>query len=117
MFKCKHRGFSKIACEWLENLAKKDGIVIQHALNDGEVKIDGHKRDGYCKERDMVYEFFGCFFHGCQVCFSPEAFNELLKKPMIELYQTTMDLQTRLQARGPLTFIWEHEYRLQLRTT
>ena len=53
-----------------------ENIFIQHALNRpyGEKMIlaDGHKYrvDGYCESTNTVYEYNGCFFHGCKECYT-----------------------------------------------
>ena len=44
--------------------------------------------DGYCKETDTVYEFQGCFMHGCPKCFNSNSFNPLKKQTMGYLYKT-----------------------------
>jgi len=62
--------YSEKSINWLDWLSKKDGIKIQHALNGGEHKIKGvGKVDGFCKENNTVYEFQGCFWHGCKKMF------------------------------------------------
>ena len=63
--------YSEKSIHWLEWLSKKVGIKIQHALNRREAKIKGiGKVDGFCEETNTVYEFHGCFWHGCEKCFS-----------------------------------------------
>ncbi len=44
--------------------------------------------NGYCKETDAVYEFQGCFMHGCPKCFNSNSFNPLKKQTMFYLYKT-----------------------------
>ena len=43
---------------------------IQHARNEGEYRIPGtrHIVDGYDADTKTVYEFHGCFWHGCRTC-------------------------------------------------
>ena len=43
---------------------------IQHARNEGEYHIPGTRYtvDGYDADTKTVYEFFGCFWHGCRTC-------------------------------------------------
>ncbi len=50
---------SKVSIEWLDYVAKKENIYIQHAENDGEYKIHAinSKVDGFCKKSNTVYEF------------------------------------------------------------
>ena len=44
---------------------------IQHVGNQGEYKIPGtdFHVDGYCRNTHTVYEFQGCFTHGCPTCY------------------------------------------------
>ena len=30
--------------------------------------ISNYKADGYSKEMNAVFEFHGCYFHGCPLC-------------------------------------------------
>jgi hypothetical protein len=73
---------------WLKYISFKDGFHIQHCFNNLEKKIDPYPVDGYCKERDTVYEFQGCFMHGFQKCFNSICFNPLKKQTMGCLYKT-----------------------------
>src|SRR3978361_179137 len=61
---------SKIATQWLIYEAQQRGIDIRHAAGQREAQIDGLKVDGYCEETRQVFEFHGCYFHGCTSCFS-----------------------------------------------
>lgn len=59
---CIRHGYSKAAIEWLDYIAKRTGLHIQHAENGGEMKIqlqNGKKIsvDGFCKETHTVFEF------------------------------------------------------------
>ena len=62
---------SAVSTEWLSYIEQEDNINIQHVRNGGEYKIGSKKIsvDGYCKETKTVYNFHGCFFHGCIFCF------------------------------------------------
>ena len=44
---------------------------VQHVRNAGEYKIPGTQIhvDGYCPDTHTVYEFQGCFTHGCPTCY------------------------------------------------
>ena len=55
---------SNKAVKWLSWLAETEEIDIQHARNGGEKRVGGYSLDGYCQERNTVYEFHGCFWHG-----------------------------------------------------
>jgi hypothetical protein len=46
--------------------------------------------DGYDSETKTVYEFYGCFFHGCPRCCNKDAYNPLARKLMSKLYDYTI---------------------------
>ena len=67
---------------WLNYVSS--GVNIQHALNGGEKKltIDNktYKVDGFCEKTNTVYEFYGCFWHGCPKCYKPNIVNSKNQK-------------------------------------
>lgn len=65
---------------WLKYVSKKSNILITHARNNREKKYDEYIVDGYCEENNTIFEFHGCFFHGCLKCYTPETFNKMLQK-------------------------------------
>ncbi len=85
--KCCLGRFSKISIEWLDNIMKKEHIFIQHAGNIGEKKIiiDNKKIqfDGFCKENNTVFEFYGDFFHGNPEIYNKNEINPLNEKHMM----------------------------------
>nr|XP_046478631.1 uncharacterized protein LOC124217268 [Neodiprion pinetum] len=61
------------ALEWLVVIERELGIDIRHAGNGREFRFPetGRKVDGYHVAGDdtrHVYEFHGCFWHGCRKC-------------------------------------------------
>ena len=103
-------GHSKSSIMWLEHIAKKENIYIQHARNDREAVIKGYKVDGFCQKTNTVYEFNGCYFHGC-----PDCFNEYTKnksgKTMKQLYQHTMKKKQEIIDAGyNFVDIWSCEF-------
>ncbi len=60
---------------WLKYLSFKLQKRIQHCFNGLEKKIGPYPVDGYCAETDTVYEFQGCWMHGCSKCFHPNTYN------------------------------------------
>ena len=63
---------SKVALEWLLwQDSKFPEPRIRHARNAGEYRIPNSRYtvDGYDEETNAVYEFQGCFFHGCRTCY------------------------------------------------
>lgn len=113
---CTHHGISKKQIEWLKYLMNKNNIYIQHALNDGELKIGKYKADGYCETNNTVYEFLGCVWHHCKKCFGHEPINKLNKKTMKEIHDYDKERENYIKSQGyNLVTIWEHEWDLQLK--
>ena len=61
---------SHVLLEWLH---WEDSKLhrIQHARNKGEFRIpnSNYTVDGYDQATKTVYEFQGCFWHGCRTCY------------------------------------------------
>jgi hypothetical protein len=60
--------YSKKPIMWLLHMEQTDGVAIKHARNGREYKLPDLPHfsvDGYCAITNTVYEFFGCYFHGC----------------------------------------------------
>ena len=57
------RNQSAIATAWLNALEIEKNIVIKR-----EQKLSGCYVDGYHEDSKTVYEFDGCFWHGCREC-------------------------------------------------
>lgn len=100
-------------CRWLAWMSR-DGRVIRHVKNGGEMQIGPYTVDGYDEENHTVYEFYGCYWHGCPTC-HPEL--ETQTHPHRSdctygaLYQHTLirDYQLREQGYEVVT-IWEHDF-------
>ena len=62
---------SFIATKWLEWEAKQRGIHIHHARcgHGGERHILGARVDGYCPKTKTIFQYHGCFWHGCKQCY------------------------------------------------
>jgi len=64
-----NRRYSKKALMWFLHMERTDGCRIQHARNGREYrspKLPHYRVDGYCAETRTVYEFLGCYYHGCK---------------------------------------------------
>ena len=96
--------YSKMSIMWLSYMAKAKGLTIQHALNRGEKKltIDGktYKVDGYCEENNTVYEFYGCFWHGCPNCYRQNVINSKNQKDMGTLNDQTIEKRENIKSAG-----------------
>ena len=83
--------YSKPQIEWLNNLQSALNITIENGDNIGEhrIKNSRYHADGYNEDYNLIFEFHGCFYHGCKKCFKCEDNNDLLKKTYQELYNNT----------------------------
>ena len=85
--------FSKMSIIWLNYVS--NGMNIKHALNGGEKELiignKTYKVDGFCKETNTVYEFYSCFWHGCQECHKPNFMNSNNQKDMGTLSDKTIE--------------------------
>ncbi|XP_054257107.1 uncharacterized protein LOC128982090 [Macrosteles quadrilineatus] len=88
---------SSIALQWLVYEEMQRNVRIQHAGRERETVIDGYKVDGFDGER--IYEFHGCYFHGCKKCFPFKRDERLQDDPSDTLnnrYQKTKEKMDRL---------------------
>ena len=103
--------YSKKQIEWIQYTAEKEGVQIRHCLNGREFKIGKYKVDGYCEENRTVYEFHGCWFHGCVKCFKEKTFNPMKKQTMEQLRRKTQQkAQFIINEKYNYIEIWEHEW-------
>lgn len=113
--KCTMSGFSKVSIRWLNYIANKDNIFIQHNDNVGEKKIKVNNNyirfDGFCEDTNTVYEFFGDFFHGNPNIYKSDDYNSLLKKTHGDLYNKTIKRNEKITNLGyNLVTIWESDF-------
>jgi len=100
----------------------KDEIKIQHTLNGDEKRLEGthYSLDGFCESTNTAYEFHGCVFHGCPVCYPHD--RDQVKQPrtnqsMEELHALTLRKKNHIESLGMnYICIWEHEFSKQHRT-
>ena len=91
--------YSKISIAWLDWISQKDTVNIQHALSGGEVNIkEVGKVDGLCG--DTIYEFQGCFWHGCKKCYSDDTINTKNQIDMLTLRKRTLEKNGKIRAAG-----------------
>ena len=106
---------SKKCVEWIEKIMEKENIYIQYSKNEGEYIIPGtrYTADGFCKETNTIYEFQGCFYHGCPLCFKDRMnnINNKTGKTYNELYEKTCKKNNIIKSMGyNLIEIWECKY-------
>ena len=64
-----NQNYSKKVLMWILHMEQTDGFTIMNARNVREFRLPELPRysvDGYCAETKTVYEFSGCFYHGCK---------------------------------------------------
>ena len=109
-------GFKGVA--WIEWEAKRRGIHIHHARcgRGGWRHILGAPVDGYHSETKTIFQFHGCFWHGCEKCF-PNQGDKVLRhdrqgNPITRkvAYQRTVRRTQLLRAAGyTVVERWSHE--------
>ena len=94
--------FSKMSIMWLNYVS--NGVNIKHALNGGEKELNINKKtykvDGFCEETNTVYEFYGCFWHGCPKCYRPNIVNSKNQKDMGTLNDQTIEKRETMKNAG-----------------
>ncbi|KAG5873202.1 hypothetical protein JTB14_013362 [Gonioctena quinquepunctata] len=78
-------------------------IDIQHAAKGQEVQIAGVKVDGYSEGTNQVFEFEGCYYHGCLHCFAHQRDTPLKEEPSETMnlrYEATTAKKDRLKSLG-----------------
>ena len=113
-----NKPYSKSSIEWLEFVAAQTNSVIRHAVNGGEKEIVDSELgkvyhvDGFCKETNTVYEFYGCVFHSCPLCFdgkNDHPFHNERKR--CDVYEETIRREKRLRDMDyNVKTIWEHDF-------
>ena len=59
-----------------------------------------YKVDGFCEETNTVYEFYGCFWHGCPKCYRPNIINSKNQKDMGTLNDQTIEKRETIKNAG-----------------
>ena len=118
--------YSIKAIKWLKYIAINENINIRHACNGGEQsllinnKASKIKVDGFCAETKTVYQFHGCYYHGCPKCYNDLTKNKRSGFYMYQLYENTERINKAIKDAGyNLQVIWEHEFdnNKQMRST
>ena len=98
--------FSKTSIMWLNYVSttKGYGVNFKHALNGGEKKLTiddkTYKVDGLCEEMNTVYEFYGCFWHGCPKCYRPKITSTKNQKDMGTLNDQSIEKRDTIKIAG-----------------
>ena len=94
---------------------------IQHVRNAGEFHVPGttFTVDGLHPETRTVYEFHGCFWHGCPTCYPKrqEKHLRLLDRTVQDVYEKTQTKMTLLRQKGyQVVEMWECAWSKLLQT-
>ena len=110
-YNCETTSFKAI--KWLKYIMMSEKLLIQHARNGIEKKIYNYKVDGWCEQTKTVYEFNGCFFHGCPICYKPETFNVMKNETMGEIFAKHLIRINKIQSAPNVKEViemWECSY-------
>ncbi|XP_054279031.1 uncharacterized protein LOC128997416 [Macrosteles quadrilineatus] len=102
---------SAIALQWLSWVEETNGIRIDHAGRGKEVKVNGLKVDGF--DGRNIYEFQGCYWHGCPKCFPYDRHAPLKEDPSDSLhlrYERTKAKNAKFTEHA-LVEMWECDFR------
>ncbi|XP_011684671.1 PREDICTED: uncharacterized protein LOC105448010, partial [Wasmannia auropunctata] len=102
---------SRKALQWLVWKEREIDRVIIHAGRGREHQIAGRRVDGYCESvtaendtRRYVFQFHGCFWHGCKTCYPVNRNKPLLsanrEDTLEKRYEQTIATTRRLEAQG-----------------
>ncbi len=85
----------------------------------GEYKIGPYFVDGITFDKKIIFDFNGCYFHGCPFCFSYTDYNTFNKTNMKQLYSNTRIRENNIRhiientpALFGFTYLteWEHNW-------
>ena len=108
--------YSLKSIKWLKYISINQNVNIRHACNGGEQSIIINKTkkikiDGFCSETNTVYQFHGCYFHGCPQCYNDLTINRCSDIYMYKLYENTEKINSAIKNAGyNLELIWEHDF-------
>ena len=108
---------SLASLEWLTYMNRQPDHHIRHALNGGEhVILRGEKTffvDGYDDVTRTVYEFHGCFWHGCPKCYPDRdrTRHKMCDQTMRDVYEATKLKEASLLAADyHVVVMWQCEW-------
>ncbi|CAH0559292.1 unnamed protein product [Brassicogethes aeneus] len=112
---------SQISLKWLY-LQESLFPGIKHAGNSQEIRLkEDLLVDGFCATTNTVFEFDGCYFHGCEKCFPQQTTSFKNSTPknqqMFLRLEATKAKHERIKKAGyNLVNIWECEFLKMLKT-
>lgn len=114
----KQSRYSDESLEWLEYIKNYCGYPdLRHIGNSafGEKQIGKYFVDGFDENTKTVFEYNGCFFHGCPKCFpSGNLRNTITQKLLTQCFKETVERQQELEKMGfNVISIWGCEWKFQ----
>lgn len=95
---------------WLKFVAGDNKEFVHH------YKVDKYICDGYDPKTNTIYEFNGCFWHGCSKCFTSSETNPVTGYTYEEHREKTERKRTYLIEKGfTVIEIWECDFNQQVR--
>jgi hypothetical protein len=120
---CTGCGVSFAQLEWLHHIENTTGedIVYKGGKHNKEESFRFNNKlyrvDGFCEETNTIYEFLGCWYHGCLKCRDETVVHPWSKKTMKQLYQESLDRKTILEENGyTVVYMWECEWKVRSNT-
>jgi hypothetical protein len=117
----KHRNnYSQISITWLEYVSRAQNKFIQHIGNSEHEFYDYHTKrsvDGYCFSTNTIYQFHGCYYHGCPKCYRGEHKHPQKLVSYQILYNQTIEHTTELRKHYRVIEIWECEWKRKYQPT
>ena len=90
---------SLIGLIWLSEINEQLDNQLEYKCSlTGERKILDRYVDGFYD--NVVYQFHGCFYHGCPNCFHPYDFNPVSNEKYCNLYSRTKSFTHKLENAG-----------------
>ena len=103
---CGNGPVSKVSQQWLDSLGIPQGNR-EVLLPDLKIRVDA-----FIPETNMVYEFFGDYWHGNPKRFKQSRLNRSVGKTFGQLYDETKARLSRLEEAGyKVVYIWENDHK------
>ena len=94
---------------WMDYIQQTENIKILHQRNhSSEIRVGPYLTDGYDPETKTVFEFYGCYYHGCPTCGYDK--DDLGKERKIRTEVREKYLSKQKDLVSNVRFIWEHEF-------
>lgn len=112
-----HQRYSSKSLEWLEYLRQIEGCQdLKHIGNSpyGECEIAQYRFDGVETNKKVVYEFNGCYYHGCPKCnkYKMDKKNSTIGLTFRALHEKTLQKESFIKdvLKWDIVSMWECEW-------